>query len=85
MSPSKNTRSDFTISTEVTTIPTLTSPYMTQTDFNTTIAKTIKYLLANFYDKHAKKYAKFKEAIEDNISEQDAKVDATFENNLKTL
>ena len=63
MSPSTNTRSGLTISTEATTIPTSTSPYMIQTDFATTIANTIKYLLANFDDNYTKQDEKFKETI----------------------
>ena len=45
---------------------------MTQTDFSIAISNTIKYLLANLYDEHTKKYAKFKETIEETITEQDA-------------
>ena len=58
-------------STEVTTTSPLDSPFVKQTDF----PNTIKYLLANFYDK-------FKESIKETISYQDAKVDAIFEKQL---
>ena len=47
---------------------------MTQNDFNTTISNTIKYLLDKFDDNHSKQDAKFKEAIEEAISEQDEKL-----------
>ena len=63
MSPSTNTRSGLTISTEATIIPSSTSPYMIQTDFATTIDNTIKYLLANFDDNYTKQDEKFKETI----------------------
>ena len=58
MSLLKNTHSDRTASTETTTISTCPSPYVTQTYFDTTIDNTIKYVLANFYDKHANRISK---------------------------
>ena len=81
MSPSTNTLSGPTTSNESTTTSTLTFPYMTQTDFSTTISNIIKYLFANFYDKHAKQDAKFRETIAD----QDAKFNAKFEKQIQNL
>ena len=57
MSPSTNTRSGPTTSTESTTTSPLTSPYVTQTDFST----AIKYLLSDFDDK-------FKTSLKETIS-----------------
>ena len=54
---------------------------MTQTDFATKIANTIKDLLSDFDDKHSKQDSKFKETI----VEQDAKFDTKPENQLQTL
>ena len=68
MSPYTNTRSVPTTSTEVTTDSPSKSPYVTQIDFPT----KIKYLLSNFDDK-------FKESLNETISDQDAKFDAEFE------
>ena len=85
MSPSTNARSGPTTSTEATTITTSPSPYVTQNDFSTTITNTIKYLLANFDDKNAKKDAKFKETIEETITDQYAKFNAKSEKQLQTL
>ena len=48
---------------------------MTKTNFFTTIANIIRYLLANFDDKHAKQDAKFKTIIEETITDQDASFD----------
>ena len=67
MSPSTNTNSGPTNSTEATTNTTLVSPHVTQTDFSTAISNTIIYLFANYDDKHAKQDAKFKETIEETI------------------
>ena len=89
MSPSTNKLSgsieNITISNESTTITTLTSHFVTQTNFPTTITNIIKYLLANFDDKNFKKYAKFKETIEESTADQDEKFDAKFENQIQTL
>ena len=67
--PSTNKLSIFidkiTISTDSTTINTFPSPYVTQTDFLTTIFNIIKGILANFYDKYVKQNAKFKEELMD--------------------
>ena len=89
MSPPTNTCSvsikNLTISTEATTIPTFTSPYITQTEFSTTITTTTKDLIAIFNDKHAKKYANFKDTIEETITEKYAKFDTKFENQFQNL
>ena len=68
MSPSKNTRSGPTTSNESTTTSPSNSPYVAQTDFNT----TIKYLISNFDDK-------FKDSIKETIAYQYEKIDAKFE------
>ena len=52
----------------------MTSPYITQTEFTTTIANKIKDLLDNVYDKHSKQDAKFKETIGETIPYQGAKL-----------
>ena len=74
MPPSTNTHSGPTTSTEATTTPTSTLPYVKKNDFPITIANTIKYLLSNFDNKYTKQDAKFKETI----SDQDAKFHAKF-------
>ena len=48
---------------------------MTQTDFATKIANTIKYLLSDFDDKHSKQDSKFKEIIAEQKSKSDGKFD----------
>ena len=74
MYPSKNTCSGPTTSTKSTTTSPSNLPYVTQTDF----ATTIKYLLVNFYDK-------FKEYLKETIVYQDTKFDAQIEKELHTL
>ena len=74
MSPSTNTCSVPTTSTEATTTCPSDLPYMTQTDFY----NTIKYLFENFEDK-------FKEYVKETIANQDVKFDAKFEKQLHTL
>ena len=81
MYPSTNTRSGPTTSTKATTTSISTSPYVTQTNFIITIFNTIKCLIANFYDKHAKKDSNSKETI----AYQDAKFDTKFEKQVNTL
>ena len=61
MSPYIKTHSGLIIFTEATTLPTPSLPYMTKTDFATTIDNTITFLLDNFYDNHAKQYVELKE------------------------
>ena len=73
MSPSKITRYRPTTSTKYTTDSPLNSPYMTQTEFPT----TIKYLLTNFDDN-------FKEFLKETIADQDAKFDAKSKKQLQT-
>ena len=77
MYPSTNTCSGTNTSTETKTLALYPSnlSYVTQTD----LSNTIKVLLANFYDKHAKQDAKFKENIKTVIANQDAKVEDKFE------
>ena len=65
MPPSKKTCYDPTTSIEAIITSPLNLPYMTQTEYFT----TIKYLLYNFDDK-------FKESLKKNISDQDAGFDA---------
>ena len=60
---------------------TSTSPYVTQTNIDTTIPNTIKDLLANLDDKHSKQDTKFKETIAD----QDEIFDARLEKQLQTV
>ena len=74
VSPSKNTKSVPTTSTESTRTSPSTSPYVTKTDF----AATIKDLLSNF-DSNAK------ETIEETITDQDENFDTKFEKQLQTL
>ena len=64
MYSSANINSGLAISTQATTITTLPFPYMTQAEFDTTTAKKIKYLLANFDGEHSKQDANTKETIE---------------------
>ena len=81
MSPSLNIRSSPTKYNGAITTSLSTSPYVTQTEFSTTISNTIKYPLANFDDTHAKQDANFNETI----VYQDAKYYAIFEKQLHTL
>ena len=81
MYTSTNTRAGPTTSTEATTTYTSTSPYVTHTDFDTTIVNVINELLSKFDDKPTKQDSKFKETIAD----QDAKFDAKFEKQLQNL
>ena len=74
MSPSTNTCSGPTTSTESTTTYSSELPYVTQTDF----VATIKDLLSKF------KY-KFKEYLKETISDQYAKFYAKFEKQIHTL
>ena len=77
----------YTTSTWTTTIPTSPSSSVTKTDFDTTIYNKIKHLLANFDDKHAKRFSKkdvkFKETIEETIAYQDENFDAKFKKSFK--
>ena len=74
MSPYTNTCPGPTTSTEAKTTSPLNSPYMTQTNFST----TVKDLLANFDDK-------LKGFLKERILDQDAKFDAKFEKQIQTL
>ena len=74
MSPSTNTCSGPTTSTESTTTYSSELPYVTQTDF----VATIKDLLSKFN-------YKFKEYLKETISDQYAKFDAKFEKQIHTL
>ena len=78
MSPSTNTHSSLIIPTEAITFPTLTYPYMIQTNFPNTIANTIKYLLGNFDDNNSKQDEKFKQTIEEIIAKQDTNYKINF-------